>query len=129
MDDPYLVSDIANDWKLHDFRRIRDTTKKITGSDYVNSSWFVDQSLRNEWQSIIKMENVKGLFAGHLHHNYPETYERYPNSEHSKLYVCPPVAIKLQAGKNPQARGFREVSINDQGNVVHAMGPNGSVTK
>ena len=127
VDDPYLMSGLPDDWKLHDFLRIREAAKIITGSDHVNSSWFIDQSLRNEWESIIKMENVKGLFAGHLHHNYPDTYERYPNEAHSKLYVCPPIALKLQAGKNPQARGFREYSINEQGNIDPA-GRNGSVT-
>jgi hypothetical protein len=126
VDDPYLISDYA-DWKLYDFRRNRHAAKEITrtnNSDNVNSSWFVDHVLRERWEGIVNPEHVKGLFAGHLHDNNIATYQQYPDKKHQKLYICPPLAIKLQGDKNFRARGFRVVDINEQGDV----GPNGSET-
>jgi hypothetical protein len=130
VDDPYLLRNDTDppDWKLRDFHRNRHASQAVTGSDYLNSSWFVDEKLRSRWQSIVQSPKVKGLFAGHLHDPHPELYESYPDQSHPKLYVCPPLAMKLQADSNPQARGFREVSIDRSGNVIQAIRSDGAKT-
>jgi hypothetical protein len=114
VDDPYLTTvekDPPEDRKLHDFHQSRKMRKDLTGPEFVNSSWFVDAKLRKQWIDITKEGNVKGLFAGHLHVNTPGIYGKNANTR--QLFICPPLAIKLQPIENGQARGFQEVSIDE----------------
>lgn len=116
VDDPYLIkeyeADAPYEWKLHDFHRSR-SRQDVTGSEFLNSSWFVDKDLRNEWSQVTQLDVVKGLFAGHLHDPHPKLYLGYPDQNNPKLYICPPLAIKLQGNEKVQARGFQEVSIDE----------------
>jgi hypothetical protein len=114
VDDPHLVlnSDAA-------------TLAKRKGSNgnnpYLYSSWFVDSSVREEWtKKVVSEAKVRGLFAGHYHDWRRATYTGYHwletadylSGNLSKLFICPPLAIKRQRDEESQARGFQEVEID-----------------
>lgn len=118
IDDPYLLEeekDHPGDLRLPVIHRDRLLSRDITGLDYQNSSWFVSKDIRNQWYEVRGDPRVKGLFAGHLHDPNPSHYTDYPhaNSEYSKIHICPPLAVKRQPNDKPQARGFCEISIDE----------------
>lgn len=97
----------------------------------VFSAWLVSDEVRDLWGKVITNNDVKGLFAGHFHNSERKTYhdfnkwmltgklnEPYENDSTSKLIVSPPIAVKFQAG-GEQARGFREISIDEKGEVTN----------
>jgi len=117
VDDPFLEKkreevEPPNFRKLHEFHQSRKMRADVTGPEFVNSSWFVDKVLRNEWSQVTGLSKVMGLFAGHLHVNKPTRYGQQTKTN-LKLFVCPPLAIKQQPIEKEQARGFQEVSIDE----------------
>src|SRR5207302_2513616 len=117
IDDPYAV--LKPNYDLL-------ADRKLTPSDqYALSSWFVDGCVRLRWAKVVKNDKVSGLFAGHFHDWRRETYENfrwlvtpdYSGGTLTKLYVCPPLAIKRQDNQPAQARGFQAVSIDGTGKV------------
>ena len=101
-------------------------TRKLSQADhYAFSSWFVDGRVRQLWNRVVANNRLKGLFAGHLHDWRKESYQDYhwmvtPDylaGSLSKLYICPPLAIKRQDKEVAQARGFQAVSIDGSGKV------------
>jgi hypothetical protein len=86
-------------------------------------------AITTEWENFIKPSNIKQVFAGHFHSSDRKVYENikswhetpgehhnpYPNLD--KLTVCPPLALKFQAGNWPGARGFLDVRIDPKGDV------------
>ncbi|HVG19031.1 MAG TPA: metallophosphoesterase [Blastocatellia bacterium] len=128
VDDPYLAS---LDCGLNRLEiRCKQENKLLTGEGYVHSAWFVDSCVRDKWNEVVKSENVKGLFAGHFHESNREAYRgvhwmrspAYLSGSLAKLYVCPPLANKLQGGKESQARGIQEVSIDGRGRIIDENG-------
>ena len=132
IDDPYLVSG-GSEQRLLDTLLIRQQSLDFIGKANRYSSWFVAPSVRALWDGVVKDEKVRGLFAGHFHSKDREVYQsyrwmlssEYPSGSLSKLYVCPPLAVKLQASEKTQARGFQEVSINKEGRVLGEGGKAG----
>jgi len=118
IDDPYAVLEANYDLLAN---------RKLTRSDqYALSSWFVDGCVRLRWAKVVTNDRVSGLFAGHFHDWRRRTYENfrwlvtpdYPGGTLTKLYVCPPLAIKRQDNQPAQARGFQAVSIDGTGKVA-----------
>jgi hypothetical protein len=114
LDDPYIVLDSG--------------TKRLpNGSNpYPSSSVFVDKDVHEAWKNqVVNNERVRGLFAGHYHDWRRSTYLDYHwlqtvdylSGSLSKLYISPPLAVKRQQDKPPQARGFQEVTIDGTGGV------------
>jgi hypothetical protein len=70
---------------------------------------------------------IKGLFVGHFHDHKKQTYltttwvgdKNYNPEILNKLYLAPPVSLKLQGQYPPshQARGSQIVTIDDNGDV------------
>lgn len=140
IDDPYLISgNEADDPKLK--KKLSEREKAITAGAILKSnrysSWFVDKDVRKSWDDLLKSEKyskLMGLFAGHLHDWRRETYESYhwvksfdyASASLSKLYICPPIAVKLQLEQPDQARGFMDVTIDRQGRVLDEWGRDGA---
>jgi tetratricopeptide (TPR) repeat protein len=140
VDDPYLISgnkeskDEYLKKKLDERQRAVDA--KVIDEPTMYSSWFVHRDVRAAWYSLVnddRSAKLAGLFAGHLHDWKRETYENfhwlkstgYPSASLLKLYICPPLAVKLQANKPDQARGFMEVAIDAKGRVLDEWGRSG----
>jgi len=84
---------------------------------YPDMSWFVEPAVFQAWkEKVVKNKKVLGLFAGHLHDWRRENYE----GSLSKLYVCPPLAVKLQ-NKPSQARGFQDVATDAAGRITRTI--------
>src|ERR1044072_247990 len=121
--DRYLVEAIKPG--ASDVVKIKEGARDCIGTESIRSAWFVKSDIRDKWSEIVKSSKVKGLFAGHFHDYRPETYLdlkwldsiQYSASSLLKLYVCPPLALKLQNGEPETARGFQEVSIDKEGNI------------
>lgn len=140
VDDPYLISgNEANDTKLANKLDERDKAiqAKVVSPSSRYSSWFVNQSVRSSWDQIFEVTNsgkLMGLFAGHLHDWKRETYSdshwlkssEYRSGSISKLYICPPLAVKRQSDQPDQARGFMEVSLDERGRVLDNWGRSGA---
>jgi 3',5'-cyclic AMP phosphodiesterase CpdA len=132
IDDPYLVSG-KREQRLLDTLGVRVRNSQYIGKGNEYSAWFVATSVRELWNQVVKSDKVKGLFAGHFHSKDREVYQsyhwmfstEYMSGSLSKLYVCPPLAIKLQVGEKVQARGFQEVFINSEGRVLDESGQPG----
>lgn len=101
------------------------------------SSWFVHRDVRDQWYKLIADAGggkLAGLFAGHLHDWKRETYQNYhwlkttgyPSASLSQLYICPPLAVKLQSDQPDQARGFMEISIDSRGRILDEWGRGGA---
>ncbi|MEN3334386.1 MAG: hypothetical protein V7641_3751 [Blastocatellia bacterium] len=132
VDDPHLVSG-SPEAALLSVMNTRSRNSSMVGTSYLYSSWFVPASIRQSWDELIHLDKVKGLFAGHLHDSRREAYQSfrwmrgfdYSSDTFTKLYICPPLAVKRQEGKEPQARGFQEISLDESGSIGDAQGSNG----
>lgn len=118
VDDPYLVSG-------SDPETVRKRAEYAENL-YPSSSWFVDKDIHKLWkENVVNNPKVLGLFAGHYHDWQRDTYQNYHwmktadflSGSLSKLYVCPPIAIKRQREQPSQARGFQDVAIDGMGRV------------
>ncbi len=110
IDDPHIV--LNSDDKTPKAR------EAYADNPYPDSSWFVDKDIQKLWKDkVVKNTKVRGLFAGHLHDWRQETY----SGSLSKLYICPPLAIKRQDKTPSQARGFQEVSIDGSGRISRVI--------
>lgn len=121
-DDPHIVLNFDTS-----------TLEKRAGNGstaYPSSSWFVDKDVHDEWQrKVVASSKVRGLFAGHYHDWRRDTYldyhwmntANYLSGSLSKLYICPPLAIKRQDTTPSQARGFQEVTIDGMIRIVRTI--------
>jgi hypothetical protein len=129
IDDPYLIRLKPDNEDI----KAKSSSAQCIGEENIYSPWFVNKRIRDEWNQVVKEEKVKGLFAGHFHDSWRETYlnnhwmrsAAYLSGSLSKLYVCPPLAVKFQENAKEQARGFQEVSIDGDGNILDAAKKNG----
>jgi hypothetical protein len=109
-DDPYLA--LTNDTRAK-------TREELAAPPYQYSAWTVTPKVRDRWQQVVNDPRVKGLFAGHFHFFGRDAYEwdrsnpALLTGSAAKLYVAPPMSGKYQQGYIPQARGFREVAIEN----------------
>jgi hypothetical protein len=93
---------------------------------YSRSAWTVTDETRRIWNKIIEFESLKGVFAGHFHSHIRSQYQsldwvkspEYPSIRTNKLLICPPIAIKDQVKAPRQARGFRDVAVNNDTGAV-----------
>jgi tetratricopeptide (TPR) repeat protein len=120
----YHIPEIDDPHPVRNFNLDLLANRKLNSGDrYALSSWFVDGRVRELWNQVVVDNKVKGLFAGHLHDWRKDSYQNYrwlttPNyagGTLSKLYICPPLAIKRQEKEATQARGFQAVSIDGRG--------------
>jgi hypothetical protein len=117
IDDPHPI--LNSDLSLLNDRKLSLSNR------YALSSWFVDGRVRQLWDRVVADSKVKGLFAGHFHDWRRDTYQDYHwmvtpyylGGSLSKLYICPPIAVKRQGDQAAQARGFQAVSIDGTGKV------------
>lgn len=118
LDDPYIVLNFDTD--------TIGKRQAYKNNPYPYSSWFVDRLVHDEWKTVVGNPRIRGLFAGHYHdwrrdtymsHHWMQTGD-YLSGSLSKLYICPPLAIKRQGDTPSQARGFQEVTIDGTGRVV-----------
>jgi hypothetical protein len=126
IDDPYYVS--LDPKKKNENDRLNEWLEKrgVQTDSLKFSAWTVQPAVRDAWNELIKDQKVRGLFAGHFHDWRKETYRGfqwmrsvdYPSASLLKLLICPPLAVKQQTTTPAQARGFREVSIADDGKVT-----------
>jgi hypothetical protein len=126
VDDPYYLS--LDPKKADDEKILNNWFKErgMVGDPFRFSGWTVTPKVRATWNTVVENDKVRGLFAGHLHYWKRETYRGYQwmhTSGYSaasllKLRICPPIATKRQQDTPGQARGFREVSIADDGKVT-----------
>ncbi len=85
---------------------------------YRYSSWFVHPDVVKVWkEKVVRDSSVIGLFAGHLHDWRRGNY----SGSLSKLYICPPLAVKLQGDKLSQARGFQEIAVDAGGGISRTI--------
>jgi 3',5'-cyclic AMP phosphodiesterase CpdA len=132
VDDPYLTSGSSHQGLL-DVLLTRHENSKYIGESNKYSAWFVASAIRDRWGEVVKDDKVRGLFAGHFHSKDRGVYQSYHwmrssaylSGSLSKLYICPPLAIKLQAGEKTPARGFQEVSIDKEGRLLSDDGQPG----
>lgn len=118
IDDPHAVLDA-------DGKDLPGNRTLLPSDGYAWSSWFVDGRVRRRWNQVVADNRVNGLFAGHFHDWRRDTYQNYHwlvtpqylSPSLSKLYICPPIAVKRQDDKASQARGFQSVSIDGRGRV------------
>ncbi|HEX6719513.1 MAG TPA: hypothetical protein VF088_20590 [Pyrinomonadaceae bacterium] len=120
IDDPWLVTQSRTDDPL----KTRVARADLIGKSYFESSWFVRNDVREQWNLVVMNPKVKGLFAGHFHDSKPQSYQsfdwmrtNYPGETLSKLYVAPPIALRMQRHSLTHARGFREVFLDKDGSV------------
>jgi hypothetical protein len=82
-------------------------------------TWDLPTNLRKQWEDEACRPNVIGIFAGHFHDSNSAYYGSPVGSEllatskcvAAKTWVTPPLAVKNQVDKNPQARGFLLATI------------------
>ena len=85
------------------------------------SSWNVSARVFEQWKDIIDSDAVVGVMAGHFHDSHKEFY--YPpyswsttsldRPDPNKLFLAPPLAVKLQDASPIQARGFSLIRLSD----------------
>jgi hypothetical protein len=124
----YHIPEVADYYPRLDFGWDAAGKRLLDPSDphevYADSSWFVADQVRKEWGEITKQTKVRALFAGHFHDWRRETYTDVVQTSladsygsPSKLFLCPPLAVKRQENQNRQARGYRDVVISEDGSV------------
>jgi hypothetical protein len=84
------------------------------------SSWDVSPEIRRAWQQQVDSDLVAGVLAGHFHDSHREVY--YPpyawsaagggRARKDKVWLAPPLSIKLQDASPYQARGFVLVRLD-----------------
>lgn len=95
-------------------------TKRPAWSDFA-------PDLRRDWEDEACQPNVIGIFAGHFHDSDRQYYGSPTGAQllatsacvAAKTWVAPPLAVKNQKDKTPQARGFMLATIS-LGGVVNA---------
>jgi len=89
-------------------------------------SWEIQPKVRHLWEQQICAPNIIAVFAGHFHDSNRAIYGSpggvrdlaVTECVAAKTWVAPPLAIKNQADKSPQARGFLLATVASTG-VLH----------
>lgn len=88
------------------------------------AAWDVPKGLFTKWREIVDGPSVARVLAGHFHDSHREIYrppyawEYNPSGEEAlrpdraKIWVAPPLAVRLQTTSPIQARGFALVSLS-----------------
>lgn len=95
-------------------------TKRLTWGDF-------DPNLRRDWEDEACRSNVLGIFAGHFHDPGRQYYGSPAGAQllassacvTSRTWVTPPLAVKNQRDKWPQARGLLLATVGPH-QPVHA---------
>jgi hypothetical protein len=84
------------------------------------SAWNVSPKVFESWKKAIESPSVVGVLAGHFHDSRREIY--YPPyrwstasallPEPSKVFLAPPLAVRLQDRSPLQARGFEHLTLS-----------------
>lgn len=87
------------------------------------STWNVSPRVLDIWRQTLESATVSAVLAGHLHDSHRAIYRQpyswsTPSSyrpEMRKLFLAPPLAVKLQDRSPIQARGFSLVRLGGEG--------------
>src|SRR5262245_4349172 len=90
------------------------------------SSWNVSTEVFRRWKDLVESPTVLAVLAGHFHDSHREIYRRpyrwsTPSSlrpDPRKLFLAPPLAVKLQETSPIQARGCSVLRIRG-GDLSH----------
>lgn len=90
-----------------------------------NASWDIRAKDRSVWEALACDSAVAGVFAGHFHDADRTLYGTNVGTNGlalkacvaGKTWVAPPLAGKVQTGKNPQARGLLLATVTASGMV------------
>jgi hypothetical protein len=101
-------------------------TARTASGGPVWSPWSVTPELYERWRAIVDSPTVSRVLAGHFHDNHKEIYrqpyswERDPpgaapfaRPDRGKLWIAPPLGVRLQDASPIQARGFALVGLID----------------
>jgi hypothetical protein len=87
------------------------------------SAWNVSPTVFQRWKEIVASRAVVAVLAGHFHDSHREIY--YPpyrwstrsplRPDPARLFLAPPLAVKLQDASPIQARGFALVTLTNDG--------------
>lgn len=140
IDDPFLIQTDNKKAKEIVERRMTEAetlSPTFARGLYPYSAWTVPLEVRQAWEETVSNQSkqgpiIKGLFAGHFHDHKKEIYrttswvksDQYKPELLKKLYLSPPVSLKLQASYPPseRARGSQIVSIDEKnGDVSREM--------
>jgi hypothetical protein len=132
IDDPYLILPEASNIVSKRLQEAKDLSTAFEKGFYPYSAWTVPPEVRQAWENVVTRKSgkgpvIKGLFVGHFHDHKKQTYltttwvgdKNYNPEILNKLYLAPPVSLKLQGQYPPshQARGSQIVTIDDNGDV------------
>ena len=86
------------------------------------STWNVAPEVFRRWKELTESPTVLAVLAGHFHDSHREIYRRpyrwsSPSSlraDPSKLFLAPPLAVKLQDTSPIQARGFSVLRLRGE---------------
>jgi hypothetical protein len=89
------------------------------------NAWNLDAAPAKMWDGIVNRPDVLGVFAGHFHDSRRNIYEQdyswaktKPNPiEGKKTWVAPPLAVKFQNQRKPQARGLLLATVSANGAI------------
>ena len=89
------------------------------------SAWDIKAPLRKTWEDAACSPNVIGIFAGHFHDSDRALYGNVQGTGNlalskcvaEKTWVAPPLALKNQIGKTPQARGLLLATVSGTNEV------------
>jgi hypothetical protein len=84
-------------------------------------AWDIKAQLRKTWEDAACSPSVIGIFAGHFHDSDRALYGNVSGTGNLALSKCvaektrvaPPLALKNQIGKMPQARGFLLATVSE----------------
>lgn len=115
LDDPYTLAQ-------NEMARGREVAKpeerakwSVDRPDWaVSSAWNVRGAAFDKWRKIVGSRAVAGVLAGHFHDSHKEIYRppydwATPSAQRAsleKLYLAPPLSMRLQDTSPIQARGF-----------------------
>lgn len=89
------------------------------------ASWDISAKDRSVWEALACDPGVAGVFAGHFHDADRALYGTNTGTKGlalkacvaGKTWVAPPLAVKVQTDKNPQARGLSLATVTASGTV------------
>jgi predicted MPP superfamily phosphohydrolase len=89
------------------------------------ASWDISAKDRSVWEALACNPGVAAVFAGHFHDADRTLYGTNTGTKSlalkacvaGKTWVAPPLAVKVQTDKNPQARGLLLATVTAMGTV------------
>jgi hypothetical protein len=109
------IAEIDDPFPLGQSRFLGSSPKKSQRPDWaIFSPWNVSPAVYQTWKEIVDSGAVAGVLAGHFHDSHKELYYRpyrwattpRERADVRKLFLAPPLAVRLQDTSPIQARGY-----------------------